>query len=46
MLQNGSLTLMLARVSQQHADAVSAAWNIAYDAGLGAVSASDFLASA
>jgi predicted MFS family arabinose efflux permease len=36
LLQSGSLTLMLARASQRHADAVSTAWNIAYDAGLGA----------
>jgi MFS family permease len=32
---NGTLTLMLARTSAAEADGVNAAWNIAYDAGLG-----------
>ena len=36
LLQSGSLSLMLARAPRGQADAVSAAWNIAYDAGLGA----------
>ncbi|MGN6529642.1 MAG: MFS transporter [Burkholderiaceae bacterium] len=35
MQQNGTLTLMLARSAAGQSDAVSAAWNIAYDAGLG-----------
>jgi len=33
--RNGTLTLMLARTSAAETDAVNAAWNIAYDAGLG-----------
>jgi predicted MFS family arabinose efflux permease len=35
LLQSGSLGLMLERAPQRQADAVSAAWNIAYDLGLG-----------
>jgi len=33
--RNGTLVLMLARTSAAEADGVNAAWNVAYDAGLG-----------
>ncbi|WP_129790803.1 MFS transporter [Sphingosinicella sp. CPCC 101087] len=35
LLQSGSLTLMLNRAPKGQEDAISAAWNIAYDTGLG-----------